>query len=98
IPPKTAVPYKKPCVAILIFASESGTIFPSKNACFERSTRHLQNLEIGPALTEELYLIQSSSFCIVYGVGVALRTINGGSSRPNLCLQRKWSTNFWKCI
>ena len=39
MPPKTAVPYKKPWVAMLIFASESGTIFPSKNACFERSTK-----------------------------------------------------------
>jgi hypothetical protein len=38
MPPKTAVPYKKPWVAILIFASDSGTMFPSKNACFERST------------------------------------------------------------
>jgi hypothetical protein len=26
----------------LIFASASGTIFPSKKACFERSIRHLR--------------------------------------------------------
>jgi len=29
-------------VAMLSLASESGTIFPSKNACFERSTGCLQ--------------------------------------------------------
>jgi hypothetical protein len=73
MPPNTAVPYKNAWVAIFIVASESGTTFPSKKACFERSTRHLQN-GIGPALTKELYLIHSASLLIPEPAEVKLLT------------------------